>query len=72
MKQLFRKRKVLDLPNYFLYLYCKLRFHDKEKEYKDNEVLRHAFTENLKHLAVNAKNNCKTKCKWWHKDTLLS
>lgn len=34
-----------------------------KKEYKDNKELRNAFTENLKHLDVNAKNNCKTKCK---------
>lgn len=45
-----------------------------KKECKDNKGLRHAFTEKLhmKHLDVNAKNNCKTKCKWWHKDTLFS
>lgn len=35
----------------------------KKKEYKDNKGLRNAFTENLKYLDVNAKNNCKTKCK---------
>lgn len=57
------KEKSFRSAELFFFLYCKLRFHDKEKEYKDNEELRNAFTENLKHLDVNAKNNCKTKCK---------
>lgn len=61
MKQLFRKRKVLDLPNFFLYLYCKLRFHDKEKEYKDNEGLRHAFKENLKDFRRKCKKQLQNK-----------
>lgn len=55
------KEKSFRSAELFFFLYCKLRFHDKKKEYKDKKGLRHAFTENLKDFRRKCKKQLQNK-----------